>query len=139
MKLCVPSPSSLRPHNASVMFCQVRHDGRKDDGAEILEGWRRLIPDHRQFFSVFSSLSLKLQKFEELDVEPRGTLSFFLFFSLHFSVSGFNRRLTLSFCLSSLGFLKKQNKKTKNIFHLLSSLRTTNGRKPNCDQMRKGW
>lgn len=40
-------------------------------------------------------------------------LSFFLFFSLHFSVSGFNRRLTLSFCLSSLGFLKKKQKNKK--------------------------
>lgn len=29
MNLCALSPSSLRSHNASVMFCQVRHDGSR--------------------------------------------------------------------------------------------------------------
>lgn len=54
MKLCVPSPSSLRSHNASVMLCQVRHDEvmmeRRSAGSLCLSA-----SPHPLFFSIFSS------------------------------------------------------------------------------------
>lgn len=62
MKLCVLSPSSLRSHNASVMFCQVRHDERGDDGVKLLEGRRRIVFHHRLFFSSFLKFSARLKQ-----------------------------------------------------------------------------
>lgn len=95
MKLRVPSPTSLRSHNASVMFCQVRHDGRGGDGVKLLQGSREVIFWSQAAFSLcffFSSLVLKFVWNEpEPDVEPWGTPSqvYVFFFFLSFSHSFF--------------------------------------------------
>lgn len=54
MRFYVPSPSYLRSHNASVMFCQVRHDGSGEapGGLEESNSWSQAAFSFCLFLSL---------------------------------------------------------------------------------------
>lgn len=84
MRLSVPSPSSLRSHNASVMFCQVKHDGRGEAPGGMEEGnfWSQAA------FSWFKIV--KTDRSPTLSPEGHQTSQCLCFFSFHIFVSLFS-------------------------------------------------